>query len=104
MSRLKLTGGGLLLALVVSWPAIQHGMLDHSLAVSAMFIRIGIAVALVMVGQALLASVIDSYRLQNMIRRNREDAAVASQQAQQAVQEAVQQAQREQAGARDQAA
>ena len=75
MSRLKLSGAGLLLALLVSWPAIQHGMFDHSLAVSAMFIRIGIAVALVMVGQAMLSSVIDSYRLQNMIRKNRQETA-----------------------------
>jgi hypothetical protein len=75
MSRLKLSGAGLLLALLVSWPAIQHGMFDHSLAVSAMFIRIGIAVALVMAGQAVLASVIDSYRLQNMIRKNRQETA-----------------------------
>jgi len=75
VSRLKLTGAGLLLALLVSWPAIQHGMFDHSLAISAMFVRIGIAVALVMVGQAVLASVIDSYRLQNLIRKNRQETA-----------------------------
>lgn len=94
MRGLKLSGAGLLLALVVSWPAIQHGMIDHSLAISAMFIRIGIAVALVMIGQAVLASVVDSYRLQNMIRKNREEAAAARQQA----------AERQQAAARDQAA
>ena len=94
MRGLKLSGAGLLLALVVSWPAIQHGMIDHSLAISAMFIRIGIAVALVMIGQAVLANVVDSYRLQNMIRKNREEAAAARQQA----------AERQQAAARDQAA
>lgn len=93
MSRLKLTGAGLLLALVVSWPAIRNGLIDHTLAISAMFIRIGIAVVLVMVGQAVLASVIDSYRLQNMIRRNQQEAA-AQQQA----------AERQAASARDQAA
>lgn len=92
MSRLKLTGAGLLLALAVSWPAIRHGLFDHTLAISAMFIRVGVAVALVMVGQAVLASVIDSYRLQNMIRRNRQEAAERQQAAAQ-----------QQAGARDQA-
>ena len=94
MSRLKLTGGGLLLALLVSWPAIQHGMIDHSLGVSAMFIRIGVAVVFVMVGQALLGGVVDSYRLQNMIRKNRQEAAAAEQRA----------AERRQSAERDQAA
>jgi F0F1-type ATP synthase epsilon subunit len=93
MTRLKLTGAGLLLALVVSWSAIRHGLIDHSLAISTMFIRVGVAVALVMVGQAVLASVIDSYRLQNMIRRNRQETA-----------ERQQAAERKQAAARDQAA
>ena len=93
MSRLKLTGAGLLLALAVSWPAIRNGLIDHTLAMSAMFIRLGIAVVLVMVGQAVLASVIDSYRLQNMIRRNRQEAAERQQAAAQ-----------QQAAARDQAA
>jgi len=92
MSRLKLTGAGLLLALAVSWPAIRNGLIDHTLAISAMFVRVGVAVVLVMVGQAVLSSVIDSYRLQNMIRRNRQEAAERQQTAQQ------------QAGARDQAA
>lgn len=94
MSRLKLTGAGLLLALVVSWPAIRNGLIDHTLAISAMFIRLGVAVVLVMVGQAVLGSVIDSYRLQNMIRRNRQEAAAQQQQA----------AERQAAAARDQAA
>ena len=93
MSRLKLTGAGLLLALAVSWPAIRNGLIDHTLAISAMFIRVGIAVVLVMVGQAVLSSVIDSYRLQNMIRRNRQEAADRQQTTTQ-----------QQAGARDQAA
>ncbi len=93
MSRLKLTGAGLLLALVVSWPAIRNALIDHTLAMSAMFIRLGIAVVLVMVGQAVLASVVDSYRLQNMIRRNRQEAAAQKQAAE-----------RQQAAAHDQAA
>ncbi|HEX7106884.1 MAG TPA: hypothetical protein VF218_13030 [Acidothermaceae bacterium] len=94
MSRLKLTGAGLLLALLVSWPAIQHGMIDHTLAISAMFIRVGVAVGFVMVGQALLGSVVDSYRLQNMIRKNRQEAAALQRQA----------AERQQSAQRDQAA
>lgn len=93
MSRLKLTGAGLLLALVVSWSAIRNALIDHTLAMSAMFIRLGIAVVLVMVGQAVLASVVDSYRLQNMIRRNRQEAAAQKQAAE-----------RQQAAAHDQAA
>ncbi len=84
MSRLKLTGAGLLLALAVSWPAIRNGMIDHTLTISAMFVRVGVAVALVMAGQAVLSSVIDSYRLQNMIRKNRRDAMDAKSAQQQA--------------------
>jgi Zn-dependent protease len=74
MSRLKLTGPVMFLALLASWPALQHGLIDHTLSLEAMFTRVGIAIALAMVGQAFLASVVDSYRLQNLMRKNRQDA------------------------------
>jgi Zn-dependent protease len=77
MSRLKLTGSALFVAVLVSLPALQHGLVDHSLALSTMFIRLGIAMLLAMVGQAVLASLVDSYRLQNIIRERAKQAAAA---------------------------
>jgi len=74
MSRLKLTGTALFVALVVSWPALQHGLIDDTLSLTAMFIRLGVAVALAMVGQAVLGSVIDNFRLQNIIRKRNQEA------------------------------
>jgi hypothetical protein len=76
MSRLKLTGPVMFIALLVSWPTLQHGLIDHTLSLGTMFIRVGIAMLLAMIGQAFLASVIDSYRLQNVMRKNRQEAAL----------------------------
>ena len=76
MSRLKLTGPVMFIALIVSWPALQHGLIDHTLSMGTMFIRVGVAIGLAMVGQAFLANVIDSYRLQNVMRKNRQEAAL----------------------------
>ncbi|MGH8890998.1 MAG: hypothetical protein ACRDV3_14720 [Acidothermaceae bacterium] len=78
MSRLKLTGSAMFVALLFSLPALQHGLIDHTLPLQTMFIRVAIAMALAMVGQAILASVIDSYRLQNIVRKRRQEAAGAA--------------------------
>lgn len=75
MSRLKLTGSAMFLALLFSLPALQHGLIDHTLSMQTMLIRVAIATALAMVGQAIVASVIDSYRLQNIVRKRRQEAA-----------------------------
>ncbi len=74
MRRLKLTGPVMAVALLVSWPALQHGLVDHTLSVQTMLIRLGVALALGMVGQVFLVSVIESYRLQNIMRKNRQEA------------------------------
>jgi hypothetical protein len=74
MTRLKLTGSAIFVALLVSLPALQHGLVDHTLSLQSMFIRVAIAMGLAMVGQAILASVIDSYRLQNLVRKRRQEA------------------------------
>ena len=78
MSRLKLTGSAMFVALLFSLPALQHGLIDHTLSVQKMLIRVAIAMALAMVGQAILASLIDTYRLQNIVRKRRQEAAGAA--------------------------
>lgn len=78
MKKLTLTGPALFIALLVSWPALQHGLFDHTLSIQTMLIRVGIAITLAMVGQAFLASVIDSYRLQNVMRKHQEEASMAA--------------------------
>jgi hypothetical protein len=78
MSKLKLTGPALLFALFVSLPALRDCFVDHSLSTAAMLIRVGLAVLFAMAGVAVVSSVIDSFRLQNILRRNREEAAEAS--------------------------
>jgi hypothetical protein len=78
MSRLKLTGPALFIAILASWPALEHGLFDHTLSIETMLIRVGIAIALTMIGQAVLASVIDNYRLQNVMRKHREEAGLAA--------------------------
>ena len=75
MSRLKLTGPALLVTLVVSWPALQHSVIDHTLPLQSMLIRLGLALLFSMVAFACLSAVVDSYRLQNAVRRRREEAA-----------------------------
>jgi len=75
MKRLRLTAPMLAVALFISLPALQHGLFDHSLSIASMFIRLGLAVVLVMVGRAVLDVVIDSYRYQNLVRRRRDEAA-----------------------------
>ncbi|MCL6538685.1 MAG: hypothetical protein K6T28_08910 [Acidothermus sp.] len=75
MSRLRLTAPMLAIALLVSYPALRGGLFDHSISIAEMFIRLGVAVVLVMVARALLDSVIDTYRYQNLMRRRREEAA-----------------------------
>jgi hypothetical protein len=76
MSKLRLTVPALLAALLMSFPALQHGLVDDTLPFDAMLIRVGVALALAMVGRAVLASVVDNYRLQNIVRRNRRERAV----------------------------
>ena len=60
-------------ALVMSLPALQHGLVDGSLPMNAMLIRVGVALVLAMAGRAVLVSVVDHYRLQNLVRRNRRE-------------------------------
>lgn len=74
MSRLKLSGPALFVALLVSWPAIQHCVFDHTLSAESMLLRIGLAVLFSMAASACLSAVIDTYRLQNAVRRRREEA------------------------------
>jgi hypothetical protein len=78
MSKLKLTGPALLIALFVSFPALRDCLINHTLSTDVMLIRVGLAVIFAMAGVAWLSSVIDSYRLQNLLRRNREEAAAAA--------------------------
>jgi hypothetical protein len=78
MSKLKLTGPALLIALFVSLPALRDGFIDHTLPVSAMLIRVGLAVLFAMAAVAVVSSVIDNYRLQNLLRSNRDQAATAT--------------------------
>lgn len=78
MSRLKLTGSAIFVGLLVSLPALQHGLIDHTLSMQVMFVRVAIALGLAMVGQAVLGSVIDSYRLQNLVRKRRQEASAAA--------------------------
>jgi hypothetical protein len=78
MSRLKLSGPALLIALFVSLPALRDGFLDHTLSTPAMLVRVGLAVLFAMAGVAIVSSVIDSYRLQNILRHNREQATGAT--------------------------
>jgi hypothetical protein len=73
MSKLRLTVPAMLAALVMSFPALQHGLVDDTLPLDLMLIRVGVAMALAMVGRAVLAGVVDSYRLQNIVRRNRRE-------------------------------
>ncbi len=75
MNRLKLTGPVMLVALLASWRALEHGLIDQSLPLSTMFLRLAVAIALAMAGRAVLVAVVDTYRLQNLVRKNRQDAA-----------------------------
>jgi hypothetical protein len=75
MSRLKLTGPALLICLLLSLPALRDGLIDHTLSTSTMLIRVGLAMLVAMAGVAIVSSVIDSYRLQNMLRSSREQTA-----------------------------
>lgn len=74
MSRLSLSGTALFVALLVSWPAIQHGVIDGTLPLEDTLIRVGIAIALAMIAQAVLGSVIDSFRVQNLARQRQKEA------------------------------
>jgi hypothetical protein len=78
MSKLKLTGPALLIALFVSFPALRDCLVDHTLSTDVMLIRVALAVLFAMAGVACVSSVIDSFRLQNLLRRNREEAAAAA--------------------------
>jgi hypothetical protein len=78
MSKLKLSGPALLLALFVSFPALRDCLVDHTLSTDVMLIRVALAVLFAMVGVAVVSSVIDSFRLQNLLRIRREEAAAAA--------------------------
>lgn len=70
---MKLTMPVLFVALLMSLPALQHGLVDDTLSLESMLVRLGVAVALAMIGRAVLASIVDAYRLQNLVRRNRRE-------------------------------
>ena len=78
MSKLKLSGPASFIALVLSLPALRDTFIDHSLSIATMFVRVALALLLAMAGVAWVASVVDSFRLQNILRRNREEAGLAS--------------------------
>lgn len=75
MTKLKLTGPAMFIALLVSWSALHHALIDHTLSIQSMLIRVGLAVFFAMTAVAVVSSVVDSYRLQNTMRRKREEAA-----------------------------
>lgn len=77
MSKLKLSGPAMLLTLLVSLPALQHGLIDHTLSVQNMLIRLGLAAFFAMIALSVISMVVDTYRLQNTLHRNREEAAAA---------------------------
>ena len=70
---MKLTVPVLFVALLMSLPALQHGLVDETLSLQSMLVRLGVAIVLAMIGRAVLAGVVDAYRLQNMVRRNRRE-------------------------------
>lgn len=72
---MKLTGPALFVALLLSWPAIQHGLLDGTLSTPEMLVRVGIALALAMIGRAFLAGVVNHYRLHNLLHKERDEQA-----------------------------
>jgi hypothetical protein len=74
MSRLKLSTPALLVALFVSWPAVKDGLFDGTLSMQTMLIRLALALFFGMVAVAVVSSVVDAYRLQNVVRRRREAA------------------------------
>lgn len=73
MTRMKLTGPALFVALLLSWPALEHGLVDGTLSTESMLIRVGVALVVAMIGRAFLSAVVDNYRLQNLLRKDREE-------------------------------
>ncbi len=78
MSKLKLTGPALLITFLVSIPALRDAFINHTLPTSTMLIRVGLAVFFAMIAVAFISSVVDSFRLQNALRHNREEAAATA--------------------------
>ena len=70
---MKLTGPALFVALLLSWPALEHGLVDGTLSTESMLIRVGVALVVAMIGRAFLSAVVDNYRLQNLLRKDREE-------------------------------
>lgn len=77
MKRMKLSGPALLLSIALSWSAITHALIDHTLSLDSMLLRVGLAMFFAMAAVETLSFVVDRYRLQNALRRNREEAANA---------------------------
>lgn len=74
---MKLTGPALFVALLLSLPALEHGLLDGTLSMESMLIRVAGALVVAMIGRAFLSAVIDNYRLQNLLRKDREEERLA---------------------------
>jgi hypothetical protein len=81
MTRFKLSGPAFLIAFLVSLPALRHAFIDHTLSMQNALIRVGLAVLFGIVAVAVVSSVIDAYRLQNILRRRRTDLAAAQRRA-----------------------
>jgi hypothetical protein len=81
MTKLKLTGPAMLVTVLVSLPALQHGLIDHTLSMQNMLIRLGLATFFSMIALSIVSTVVDTYRLQNTLHRNREEVAAALRQA-----------------------
>jgi hypothetical protein len=77
MTRFKLSGPAFLVAFLVSLPALRHAFIDHTLSMQNALIRVGLAILFGIVAVAVISSVIDAYRLQNILRRRKTDFAAA---------------------------
>jgi hypothetical protein len=75
MSKLTLSTPAIVIACLVAWPALRDGVFEGTLPMQTMLIRVGLALVFGMVCVAVISSVVDTYRLQNVVRRRREAAA-----------------------------
>jgi len=62
-------------AFLVSFPALQHAFVEHTLSMQNLLIRVGLAVIFGIVAVAVVSGVVDAYRLHNIVHRRNADMA-----------------------------
>lgn len=69
MGNFRLSGMALLIAAIVSFPALESAFVDHTLDARSALIRFAIALVLAMGAIAVVESVVANYRAHNILQQ-----------------------------------